>query len=492
MLVNGALYWGVTYYYEDERAPELVHRALQTLWLHRDFYREDGTYEEGLSYAAVSCDALMEINHMVQRVFGTPIDSVYWADMVDTAEWSLDFMAPDGLLIDFGDSWAKRGWYSFTPLSMMLVNEGDLDDPAEVDPCLVQQFFANKYYYHGMTDPFRTTPLLIRDWYEVVESCDPSSTDGQVLLSVQEDGGWGGIRTWQTGATELAETDGYSERFSQADQTFLAVSAVPSYFSHTELDFGSLVWSAYGNRLLLDSGYGDLNSDRYETEPDFPPDQNPTGHNTLVIPEALRDGDASTNTSQIEDQAGTMTSEELGDAEVIHLDGAIVYGSENTELGWLSAFDRWLLHVGDGHFMVIDSFAVRKDRGTAMVEERWHLGRTDPSPEDCSERSAHAEYIIDDQALDILPQCAMLDTTDTASQGRIVASSLEPGSFVDSGLVEFTNRLVVTEHRSRVRYVPDESVDLDIRFFALLSSPVEELPEADYTWDTCDGNPCVV
>ena len=32
--------------------------------------------------------------------------------------------------------------------------------------------------------------------------------------------------------------------------------------------------------LLIDSGYGDLNSDRYETEPDMPPDQNPTGHNT--------------------------------------------------------------------------------------------------------------------------------------------------------------------------------------------------------------------
>ena len=77
-------------------------------------------------------------------------------------------------------------------------------------------------------------------------------------------------------------------------------------------------------------------------------------------------------------------------------------------------------------------------------------------------------------------------------QGAALCRRAEPGSFVDSGLVEFTNRLVVTEQRSRVRYVPDEAVDLDIRFFALLSSPVgEELPEADYTWDTCDGNPCV-
>ena len=314
VLVNGALYWAVTYYYEDERAPEVVKRSLQTLWLHRHFYRSDGTYEEGLSYAAVSFDALMEINHMVQRVFGEPIDSVYWSQMPKTADWSLDFMAPDGLLVDFGDSWAKRGWYSFTPLAMMLVNEGDLDDPAEPDPCLVRRFFSNKYYYHGMTDPFRTTPLLIRDWYDVVDACDLSSLDGEVRVSVHDEGGWAGIRTWQLGSTELAETDGHSKRFSQADQTFLAVSAVPSHFSHTELDFGSLVWTAYGNRLLLDAGYGDLNKDRYETEPDMPPDQNPTGHNTLVIPEALRDGDPSTNTSQIEGVAGTVVGETIGDA----------------------------------------------------------------------------------------------------------------------------------------------------------------------------------
>ena len=229
---------------------------------------------------------------------------IYWADMIDTAQWSLDFMAPDGRLVDFGDSWDKNGWYSFTPLSMMLINEGDLDNPAEPDPCLVQRFFANKYYYHGMTDPFRTTPLLLRDWYEVVDQCDLASQDGHVLFSVHDEGGWGGIRSWQVGATELAQTEEHSQRYTQADQTFLAVSAIPSWYSHTELDFGTLIWSAYGNRLLLDSGYGDLANDRYVTEPDGPPDQNPTGHNTLVVPEALRDEDPSTNTSQIDGRDG--------------------------------------------------------------------------------------------------------------------------------------------------------------------------------------------
>ena len=86
----------------------------------------------------------------------------------------------------------------------------------------------------------------------------------------------------------------------------------------------------------------------------------------------------------------------------------------------------------------------------------------------------------------------MLEKTDTASKGRIVASSLSPGSFVDSGLLEFVNRLEDTEQRARVRYVPDDAVELDIRLFALLGGPVDqELPELEYTWKTCDDAPCV-
>ena len=492
VLVNGALYWAVTYYHEDSRAPLLAKRALQTLWLHRDYYMPDGVYREGLSYAAVSFDGLLEINHQVERAFGEPLSSVYWERMPETAQWALDFMAPDGLLIDFGDSWAKRGWYSFTGLTMMLVNEGYLDAPSEPEPCAVQRFFSNKYYYHGMVDPWRATPLLARDWYSVVEDCDLSQQDGQVEISVHPDGGWGGIRTIQVGATELAKIESHSQRFTQADHTFLAVSAVPSSFIHTELDFGSIVWSAYGNRLLADSGYGDLNSNRYETEPDHPPDQNPTGHNTLVVPEALVDEDASTNSSQIEDEVGSMEKVQIGSKETIHLDGAVVYGRDNQDLGWLRTFDRWLLEVGDGNFLVVDTFAVREDREAAMVEERWHLYASDPIPTDCDDRSAHAESSYDATKIDILPVCSMLEKTVSSSQGRIVASSLQPGSFVKDPPVTFTNRLNGLEHRTRYRYVPDDPVDTDIRLFALLSSPVgQALPDASYMWTSCGAGQCV-
>ena len=39
---------------------------------------------------------------------------------------------------------------------------------------------------------------------------------------------------------------------------FLALQARPNSFSHSEVDFGTLVWSAWGARLLADFGYGTI------------------------------------------------------------------------------------------------------------------------------------------------------------------------------------------------------------------------------------------
>lgn len=48
VLGKGAMYWGITYYYEDTRAAQIVKEVLNSLWLHRDFYLEDGAYKEGI------------------------------------------------------------------------------------------------------------------------------------------------------------------------------------------------------------------------------------------------------------------------------------------------------------------------------------------------------------------------------------------------------------------------------------------------------------
>ena len=38
----------------------------------------------------------------------------------------------------------------------------------------------------------------------------------------------------------------------------LALQARDNAFEHSEVDFGSLVWSAWGARLLTDFGYGTI------------------------------------------------------------------------------------------------------------------------------------------------------------------------------------------------------------------------------------------
>lgn len=39
-----------------------------------------------------------------------------WQRIETTSRWYLDFMAPDGTMVDFGDSWAKRGMNT-TPIN---------------------------------------------------------------------------------------------------------------------------------------------------------------------------------------------------------------------------------------------------------------------------------------------------------------------------------------------------------------------------------------
>ena len=124
------------------------------------------------------------------------------------------------------------------------------------------------------------------------------------------------------------------------------------------MDFGTVVWVPYGSRIIADFGYGSLHGNRYETAPEHPPDQNPTGHSTLIIPEALLDGDPSTNTSQIDGRDGTITMEEIDGHATLLLDGSAVYGRDDPELGWLEHFHRRVVPLDSGHIILIDDFTV--------------------------------------------------------------------------------------------------------------------------------------
>jgi hypothetical protein len=498
VLAEGAVYWGLAFWDHDERAPEVVWRALESLWLHRDSYLEDGVYNEGLlMYSQVSFDPLMNVSQMVEASLGIRLESIPWERMEGFSEWAMAFMGPDGSTIDFGDSWSKRGWGTFMPLLAHMAEPDELGLTREPDPCFTHRFFSNKYYYHGLADPWNIHPALAKDWPSIVSECD--DVDGMlpdgVEVAAWGEGGWGSIRIGQPGATDIASsTDSDAPaRQRQADQVMLAISAIPNSSSHTEMDFGTVVWVPYGSRILWDFGYGTLHSKRYETAPDHPPDQNPTGHSTLIIPEALLDGDPSTNTSQIDGRDGTIEKSIVDGHEILLLDGSAVYGRDDPSLGWLKHFHRRVLPLESGHMILMDDFTVRDDRPDAMVSEYWY---TQPWLEgydraSCLHQHKWVERIVSDTSIQLYPACSGLENDASESAGHIEGIGLEPGGFVDAGELSFINRLDDEVTLSRMIWEPDAPVRRDLRLFALLASPgASALPIGEWEWVECDADIC--
>jgi len=498
VLAEAALYWAIVYYHEDPRGPEVAWRALQSLWLHRDTYLDDGVYAEGLlMYSQVSFDPLMISQRLAGHAFGLHLDSVPWERMEGFSSWAMAFMAPDGRTVDFSDSWSKRGWGTFMPLIAHMVDGEAGGVTNEPDPCFAHRFFSNKYYYHGLADPWNIHPALAKDWPAIVGACE--ATDGMVPdgveLRVWEEGGWGSIRVGHPGSTEIASSgtgDGPS-RFKQADQVMFAISAIPSSFSHTELDFGTFVWAAYGNRLIWDMGYGTLHGDRYETIPEHPPDQNPTGHSTLVIPEALRDGDPSTNTSQIDGRDGTITAEVVDGHDILVLDGSPVYGRDDPGYGWLEHFNRRVLPLESGHIILMDDFYVRADRDEASVSEYWYtqpwVDGYDSSA--CRHQDVWVNRTVTDSVISLTPVCSGLENTTSESAGSIVGLGLNDGHFEEFGEISFVDRLDDLSTKVRMVWQPLEPVRRDLRLFALLAAPgVDALPDGEWAWVDCAWDVC--
>lgn len=494
VLANAAMTWAIAYYHDDPVAPEVVRTVLSVLWEHTDFYLRDGTYKEGLlEYTHVSFDNLRQINALALRGFGRPLTSVHWDRMPGVSRWALEFTAPDGTTIDFGDSWAKRGWGNFLPLYTLLTPELTGGPPAPVDSCAVWRFFSNRWWDHGLRNPWFVGESLARDWVAIAERCPGPHVGEGTRVTVLPDGGWGALRSGMPGATYTATLDEVERRYSQADHTFLATSAVPNPFPHTELDFGTLTWIAYGQRLLADLGYGTIPNDRYVIDP--APDNNPVGHNTLVVPEALRDGDPATNTSQIDGAVGSISAELVSGIEVIHLTGDTVYGAASPELGWLDVFDRWLIPVDGGHFLVAETFRLRADRPAAAVADHWHTFdmAEPPLPEDCHYTAQHIDLARPaPDRITLVPRCSALIRSGTAEgAGAIVAASLHGGSFAIDPAFEYVNRLNRTERRGRARFVPDAPVTSDVRIFALVSATADTaLPPIDIGRVPCAPDTC--
>ena len=91
-----------------------------------------------------------------------------------------------------------------------------------------------QYKVHGanygavfrLNDTFAVEPAMARDWQSIVDQCQTDAQAG-TQATVFPDGGVGALRTFVPGATAAA-TDTSNLRLAQADQTYLAASAVPN------------------------------------------------------------------------------------------------------------------------------------------------------------------------------------------------------------------------------------------------------------------------
>ena len=509
-----AVIWSITHWHEDLRAQRVLDIALKTLARHMPYQLADGTYQEGVSYASHAFSDLYRTNRLVLSAFGTSIPTIDWSVFPKQADWLLRMVLTDAATVDFSDAWKQSGWTNYNVLYMLSM--GDDGEPIDVDPCSARRFFTNLYYGGGMQHLWGIDPLVAQDWEAVTAQCPVEAREApEDTVSIWPVGGYGLLRSDQVGRTEVAQLDpdaGSVSRYQQADQTHLAVSAIPNRYAHTELDFGSVIWAAYGHRLLTDMGYGTLTSNRYYTEPDYAPDNNPTGHNTLVVSDArhpTRKTDT-TNTSQLNGIDGQIAVRDVDGYRWIELDGSALYGAHPPQLGgykpqylddeqppgWLRSFHRHLMPLEGGHYLLVDTFHVREDVGTSAVHEHWHVRQVDtpPNPEACAQSNrSYVNFEMNGPSeVQLTAVCSLLDKGRLAeSVGRIHGLSLHPGGFIDAGDVTFTNRIRQPEQFRRFKWVSEEAQAEGIRLFVLASSTdAATLPEVNMNWVDCPQDHC--
>lgn len=377
---------------------------------------------------------------------------------------------------------------------------------------------------------------MARDWLSITRACN--NTQQTSVTQVYPEYGQGTLRQYRPGASAAAATaTDVKPYYSQADQTYLTVNTVPNATPHREMDFGAIIWAAYGNRLIYDFGYGLINlnyfdydifikvNGRYANQIDHN-----IGASMIIIPSAFEDFNDKANPwgrklykAEAYGSTGITKKQTINGISVIQADGTPVYGGSSPKYihrpavdGPLEYFYRWLVPIEDGNFLIIDSFKANPGK-ESKIQEFWltkddltsgcntnlGLSSTDVQLSQPSQNSVQLE-----------PACAMVPpgaVSDTL--GLVTAAGLEPGSFhtdvpdflpddVDFradaittrdgiAVLKITNNSNQEERRKLFRWVPDEVVSEDVRVFLLQASThyLGGLPTASVskTVDNCSA-----
>lgn len=264
ILNAAATFWAITLWHEEPyvaKTREVLDIVLESGWFHRDYILDDGAYTEGPGYLLTAMNGSLEVNNLLMGSFGQPNHAVKWGLMGEkTVSWMNENIASDGKFVDFGDVWARKGYANLYLMDMMYWEELVGLKPygsVQADECQLEDYFANSYYLQAFYDPWAASSHYARDFYSLVSQCQRNQIPAKSLI--YPDYQLGTLRRFLPGSTNTAqEVTSDAIRNRLADQTFLAANAVDNSLPHREVDFGGIIWSAYGNRLLSDWGYGEI------------------------------------------------------------------------------------------------------------------------------------------------------------------------------------------------------------------------------------------
>jgi len=336
-------------------------------------------------YSFMSIHGLIE-TAVVQRLsFGAAPLAIDVPMLRKVVQYHVASMSTDGYLVDFGDSHAKRGWddvstYTASAAATIVTGTPLETSPPSLEDCDVRRLSASLYGSGGVYDePWNIDPALLHlRLGNRTRACGSVATPAQPLggrsVTLFTEGGFGAMRLpllpthngdgsarappcFGTGSHQRCVIDRMPSLFDNVPYVYLALQARPNSFAHSEVDYGSIIWSAWGSRLLSDFGYGTIATavGQWDTRRYEQIDNNPAGHNTVVVREAFAGSTETINFSQLNKKgAGSLAHANVSTAlpsspasqagsDCIELDGSVVYGSQD-EGGWL-----------DSHFSLLTS-----------------------------------------------------------------------------------------------------------------------------------------
>ncbi|KYR00019.1 hypothetical protein DLAC_03516 [Tieghemostelium lacteum] len=487
---SGFVFASLSRWYENTSLSQgMMTDLLSVMYRSRYLITNDGTFIEGLAnYASMAMDKTMVVESAIYQTLGIHLQSPNWAFFEESYKWINDFVFVDGHTIDFGDSHIAP-YSSITPLFSMYVRDmiGYGGGSPVVDPCQVNKFWANHYLQGGLETGFEMYSIFAKNWTALTSAC----TSYQDISRVYPYGGSGFFARKTLNSPSVA----INSRNKLADYTGIAIQAKSSMYPHAELDFGGVIWAAFGSRILVDLSYGTISKENKADQLD----NGPAGTNTVVIEEAWNSTfPGIINYSQFYNIKGTISLNSKTSDGVTYpftfSDGSALYGRGLTT-GWLNRYYRYVIPIpsDNGAYVILDTLTKHPSRSSVSPSEYFYSSNSNVSPlPSCGLWIRHSVMSLISGEVNIAPLCNTLSGQSTTVNGRITgASILGSTSFVYDGAITYSS-VSDTNAAYRSRYVTSTPITQpEARAFLLLASQTSTFTThsvTKYTQGPCTGN----